>query len=178
MARVFSLVLVFFLAARADAQPSASGWEIYRNAKYGLTLRYPDELLRLERSTPQGDGDLYVARAGNAKLLIGALRNTDRTSPAAYRKMIEARSYAGFETTYRKSGEGWFVISGLGKGQIFYEKVMFSCGGALINSFALVYDVSQRATFDRVVEGIERSFRPDPRICDRVILSGTYFDPN
>lgn len=178
MARVFSLLLVFALASPAGAQPSTSGWQTYRNAKYGTTLQYPAALLRLERSTPEGDGDLYVARSGNAKLLIGALRNTDRTSLASYRKSIEARSYAGFDTTYRKSGEGWFVISGIGKGQIFYEKVMFSCGGVLINSFALVYDVSHRAVFDRVVEGIERSFRPDPRICDRVVLAGPHFDPN
>ena len=174
MARWFSLaLLLLFGGALAQAQPSASGWETYRNARYALTLRYPDRLFRLERSTEDGDGDLYVARSGTAKLLVGALRNTDSTTPAAYRRMIEARSYGGFDVTYRKGGQGWFVISGVGQGQIFYEKVMFTCGGALINSFALVYDVAERNVFDRVVEGIEPTFRPDYRICDRIILSGT-----
>ncbi len=172
MARWFSLALLLLIGAgSAEAQPSASGWVTYQNARYGVSLRYPDRLFRLERSSEGGDGDLYVARSGRAKLLIGALRNTDRTTPAAYRRMIEARSYRGFDVTYRKSGEGWFVISGTGQGQIFYEKVMFSCGGALINSFALVYDVAERNVFDRVVEGIEPTFRPDFRICDRVIFS-------
>ncbi len=174
MARWFSLaLLLLFGGGSAEAQPSASGWEIYRNTRYGVSLRYPDRLFRLERSSDGGDGDLYVARSGSAKLLIGALRNRDRATPAAYRRMIEARSYRGFDVTYRTGGQGWFVISGIGQGQIFYEKVMFSCGGALINSFALVYDVAERNVFDRVVEGIEPTFRPDFRICDRIILSDT-----
>ena len=44
---------------------------------------------------------------------------------------------------------------------------MFSCAGRLINSFAMVYPTDQRNTFDRVVEGMEKSFRPGRECEDR-----------
>jgi hypothetical protein len=43
---------------------------------------------------------------------------------------------------------------------VFYEKVMFSCGGRIISSFALIYPISSKAMFDPIVEGIEKTFRP------------------
>jgi hypothetical protein len=52
------------------------------------------------------------------------------------------------------------VLSGEGNGRIFYEKVMFSCGGRLINSFALHYSSDERGAFDALVERMEKSFRP------------------
>ena len=59
------------------------------------------------------------------------------------------------------------MLSGEGGGKTFYEKVMFSCAGRLINSFAMVYPTDQRDTFDRVVEGMEKSFRPARECGDR-----------
>jgi hypothetical protein len=47
------------------------------------------------------------------------------------------------------------VLSGEGKGKTFYEKVMFSCGGRLISSFAMIYPTEQRHIFDPVVERID-----------------------
>jgi hypothetical protein len=51
------------------------------------------------------------------------------------------------------------VLSGEGNGKTFYEKVIFSCNGRLINSFAMIYSTDEGRLFDRVVEGIEKSFR-------------------
>ena len=42
----------------------------------------------------------------------------------------------------------------------FYEKVMFSCRGRIISSFALIYPIASKAMFDPIVEGIEKTFRP------------------
>ena len=47
-----------------------------------------------------------------------------------------------------------------GNRKTFYEKVMFSCGGRIVNSFAMIYPTDQRRIFDPIVEGIEASFRP------------------
>jgi hypothetical protein len=35
----------------------------------------------------------------------------------------------------------WFVLSGTRDGTIFYERVTFTCGGKLINSWAMLYPV-------------------------------------
>ena len=47
---------------------------------------------------------------------------------------------------------------------------MFSCGGRLINSFAMIYPVAQRQIFDPIVERVENTFRPG-NDCERAGLS-------
>jgi hypothetical protein len=42
----------------------------------------------------------------------------------------------------------------------FYERVSFTCGGRLINSWALLYPVSERGIYDRIVEAIARTYSP------------------
>ena len=47
--------------------------------------------------------------------------------------------------------------------QIYYEKVMFSCGNQVVNVFAMVYPVAERKRFDPVVERMEDQFHPGQR---------------
>jgi hypothetical protein len=134
-------------------------WVIYRNERYGLSLRYPADVLQPERTSDAGDGQVFVSRDGNARLLVGGLANSDRQSPAAYQQQIARDSYADYQVTYRRVSSNWFALSGEGNGRTFYEKVIFSCNGRLINSFAMIYPTAESGLFDRVVEGIEKSFR-------------------
>jgi hypothetical protein len=59
-------------------------------------------------------------------------------------------------------------LSGEGNGKTFYEKVIFSCNGRVINSFAMIYPTAQSVLFDRVVEGVEKSFRAGLGSCPDV----------
>jgi hypothetical protein len=93
-------------------------------------------------------------------LLVGALPNAERQSVASYQDYVRRNSYPGFAIDYRPLGTNWFVLSGDGNGQTFYEKVMFSCDGRLINSFALIYPAADKRRFDVIVEGIQATFRP------------------
>ena len=63
-------------------------------------------------------------------------------------------------------GAGWSVLSGTRGETMIYEKVIFSCSGRVINSFALVYPIAERHLYDPIVEGIEDSFRPGVAGCD------------
>jgi hypothetical protein len=131
----------------------------YRNERYGFSLEYPAGVFTLERSSAAGDGVVFVA-GGDARLLVGALVNDRRYTPAAYQEHIARQSYGSYRLDYRRLGDTWFVLSGEGDGRIFYEKVMFSCAGRLINSFALFYPATRRDEFDPIVERIEKTFRP------------------
>ena len=91
---------------------------------------------------------------------MGALPNEARQSVAGYQDYVQRNSYPGFAIDYRPLGTNWFVLSGDSNGQTFYEKVMFSCDGRLINSFALIYPTADKRRFDAVVEGIQATFRP------------------
>jgi len=138
----------------------AEEWRQYRNERYGFTLVYPADLLIAERAADAGDGQVFASSDNEARLLVGALPNEAGYTPTTYQQYIARHSYADYQIDYRRTGGSWFALSGEGGGRIFYEKVMFTCGGRLINSFAMVYPSAQRHIFDPVVERIEDSFRP------------------
>ena len=110
---------------------------------------------------------VFVARGTDARLLVGALPNRDRHTVATYQDFVARKSYAAYQIHYRPRGNIWFVLSGDGDGKIFYEKVVFSCGGRLINSFALIYPAADRRKFDPIVERVEDTFRAGAARCDQ-----------
>ena len=142
----------------AWAQPPGD-WVEHRNDKYGFILEYPSDMFKLERTSEAGDGHAFVTADGKARLLVGALQNADGSTPAAYQAQVAEQSYGKFNVTYRPLGKTWFALSGVGNGEIFYEKVIFSCSGLLINSFAIIYSVDRRDVFDPLVERMEDTFR-------------------
>ena len=56
------------------------------------------------------------------------------------------------EITYQPRGRSWFVVSDYRGDQIYYEKVMFSCRGSIVNILAIAYPTFERGQFDPVVE--------------------------
>jgi hypothetical protein len=152
------LVLLVALGVTA-AQAAAEDWHTYSNERYGFSLQYPSSVFAVERTAAAGDGQLFVAKNSQARLLVGSLSNDGNFTPATYQAYIARNSYADYHISYRRQGGSWFALSGKGDGRIFYEKAMFSCGGKRINSFALIYPSHQRQVFDPIVERIESSFR-------------------
>ena len=72
------------------------------------------------------------------------------------------------EITYQPRGRSWFVLSGYRGDQIYYEKVMFSCGGRVVNILAIAYPTSERGQFDPMLERMEDTFKPKPRMRTRL----------
>lgn len=159
-------VVVVLSLACSVAQAQSSRWSEYRNEKYRLTLKYPYDLFVVERTAEAGDGQVFVTRKGDARLLVGALLNDAGFTPATYQDYIARQSYGEYEITYRPKGRTWFVLSGEGDGKVFYEKVMFSCAGRLISSFAMIYPKEKRAVFNPIVERMEDTFWAG-EACDR-----------
>jgi hypothetical protein len=147
----------------AASAASAQDWRTYSNARYGFSLQYPSDIFAVERTTEAGDGQLFIAKNGDARLLVGTLTNDTGFTPRSYQTYVAQNSYANYRISYRPVGGSWFALSGEGDGKIFYEKAMFSCAGRLINSFAVIYPSAQRHVFDLVVERVEDSFRPGRR---------------
>jgi hypothetical protein len=138
-------------------------WAAYRNERFGFTLSYPARVFHVEKRSEAGDGQVFISKDGEARLLVGAFSNSDKHTLASYQDYVLRNSYANYTVTYQRRGESWFVASGKGDGKTFYEKVMFTCGGQLINSFVMIYPDDQRSTFDPIVERIEDTFRPATR---------------
>jgi hypothetical protein len=159
MMRFFAGLIVIGLALPAPSMAQDLAWSDYRDERLGLSFSLPTRVFRLERSADAGDGHLFRTKDGRGQLLVGALENTEGHTPATYQRLIARRSYPGFDVDYAPVGRSWSVLSGERDGTIFYEKVIFSCGGAVINSFAMTYLTDQRNLFDSIVEEIEDTFR-------------------
>src|SRR4029453_18982152 len=87
-------------------------WIAYHNPRYGFSLSFPADIFKAERASEAGDGEVFVTKDGNARLLVGALENTDRHSPASYQDFIARQSYRDYLISYRPRGGSWFVLSG------------------------------------------------------------------
>ena len=153
------LLLCFALAAPAKGREAPSGWAPYVNERFGFSFRYPAGVFASERRTEAGDGEVFMGVRGNARLLVGAFENADGHTVASYMNYITRESYSGYNIDYAPRGQTWFVLSGENDQHVFYEKVMFTCGGRIISSFALIYPIASKAMFDPIVEGIEKTFR-------------------
>jgi hypothetical protein len=147
-------------AAEAQRRPPDLGWSTYRNERFGLQLEYPAGIFRPERAAAQGEGQAFVSEDGQARLLVGAFANTDGHNAESYQRYIVRESYGGARFDYAPRGRSWLVVSGTRADRMFYEKVFFSCGGQIINSFAMIYPLAERRLYDPIVERIEDTFRP------------------
>jgi hypothetical protein len=157
------LKLAFTLALVASALAANAqdlGWTTYSNPRFGGILRYPSEVFTSRRASEARDGVLFATEDGSAKLLVGAFENTEGYSPRSYQAFIARESYDGLRVDYAPVGQRWSVLSGTHGDTMIYEKAMFTCGGAVINSFALVYPIAEREFYDPIVEDIENSFQP------------------
>jgi hypothetical protein len=159
-----SLLALSGILAEATAAPGWD-WAEYRNERYGFSLQYPADIFVVERTAEAGDGQVLIAGEADARLLVGALPNEVGHTVASYQAHIARQSYRDYQIGYQRLGGSWSVLSGEGNGRVFYEKVMFTCAGRLINSFALIYPLERRHVFDPIVERIENTFRPG-RACD------------
>jgi hypothetical protein len=123
-------------------------------------IAYPTVLFAPDPERESEDGRAVVSPDGRARLLVGAFVNDQGTDLKAYRDFLLAESYAGATLDYAPVRDRWFVLSGTQADNVFYERVTFTCGGRIINSWAMLYPVSERRIYDRVVERVARSYSP------------------
>jgi hypothetical protein len=142
------------------AQQKLSGWETLTSERYGFLLAYPGSVFAVQDDAEQEAGHVLVSRDGKAKLLVGTFENDEQTSLEEYRAHLLTENYVGANVDYAPVKKKWFVISGTREGMHFYERVSFTCGGRLINSWALLYPAGERRFYDRVVEAIARTYTP------------------
>ena len=164
-ARLLSIVIAAVVcligAAVGEAATDQPGtWTSYRNARFGFMIAYPAAMFAPDPERETENGRAVVSADGRARLLVGAFDNADGTSLEDYRALLLRESYADAAIDYAPVRGKWFVLSGMRDGNMFYERVTFTCGGRIINSWAMVYPASERRTYDRVVERVARSYAP------------------
>lgn len=161
-------------AAAAPGDPA--GWTTYRNERFGFAFAYPNALFQpvppragdgLSDPAAERSGQAFTSRDGHAFITAVAAPNATGGGPLAYRARAIANSYARARITYDRVEGDWFVVSGFKGRDIFYERVLFSCGGRVVNAWVATYPAAQRARYDPIVEALARNFRPGPRAACR-----------
>lgn len=162
LAGALAAVLAAVASARSNAAPvvgTDGRWAVLSNDLYGFSIRYPRDVFQLVPRPDVADGALLESADGRARLLIGTFTNDDRVSLRQYRRTVLERSYDGAALDYAPVRDSWFVVSGTREGEMFYERVSFTCGGSRITSWAMTYPLAERAVYDRLVEDIAPTFR-------------------
>lgn len=162
LARLLFLAVLLKVSAVAAA---AQDFATYRNERHGFSLSYPAGAFRELAPPASEQGRVFVSRDGNARLLAGALPNADGMNLRDYRSLVLKESYPGAQIDYAPMRDNWFVLSGIRDGVMFYERVTFTCGGRLINSWAMLYPASDRQLYDRIVEHVARTYRAGEASC-------------
>lgn len=152
--------LTFGSALPANAGPVFTDWTTVKNDRHGFAIAYPTNVFEQKTQPTTDEGRVFVSKDGKAKLLVGAFANADNHSLAEYRDFLMTDQFAGAAIDYAPVRRKWFVLSGVRNGEIFYQRVSFTCGGRLINSWAMLYPESERKTYDRVVEAVARTYMP------------------
>lgn len=160
MVLLATLIAASLILAPAMARSWRDNWTTVLNERHGFAIAYPSELFERTGTPKTDEGEAFISKDGKAKLLVGAFENTDHQSLEDYRKYLINEQYSGAKIDYAPVKERWFVLSGDKDGQTFYERVSFTCGGKLINSWAMLYPTSERKIYDRVVEAVARTYTP------------------
>lgn len=157
----------FLVAAALFAAPAVDAARARFNAftsvehpELGFSIAYPTGVFQPSEAKSAGLGRVFVSPDGKAKLLVGAFDNGESTSLADYRAYLLESNYAGAAIDYAPVKKHWFVLSGERNGTMFYERVSLTCGGRVINSWAMLYPAAERAFYDRVVEAVARTYTP------------------
>ena len=164
ISRYRAFVGVWFLAVSgfgaAIASPKLDDWATLKNERHGFAIAYPIDVFEQKTEPTTDEGRVLLSKDGKAKLLVGAFENADSQSLQAYRQFLLDQQYAGATIDYSAGKQHWFVLSGTHNGEIFYQRVSFTCGGKLINSWAMLYPVEEKKTYDRVLTAIARTYSP------------------
>lgn len=159
-AQIMSAAIFLSGAFAAEARDRLGKWETIQSERYGFMIAYPGSVFTPSASPHSVEGHVLISRDGAARLLVGAFDNDSEASLAEYRAQLLSDNYSGAALDYAPIKKRSFIISGTRGEMHFYERVMFTCGGRLINSWALLYPVSERHIYDRIVEAIAPTYTP------------------
>lgn len=153
----FLTILGSFAAQAADGS-----WTTHTIERFGGTIAYPRDVFAPEpRDIDEGD-QVFVSADQEARLAVGSWLNEGGFSPRELKNNL-LRGAREASLTYEPGGKTWFVLSGYEGDDIYYQKIMFSCGGSVVTAFGLTYPTASRTGYDRIVEKMEDSFRPGRR---------------
>jgi len=135
--------------------------QVYGNARFGYSVKYPSDMLFPQGEADNGDGQRLLSKDAKAELAVYGAINIDYTSLEADFNQ-ESRGGMANDTkrvvAYKRMKDNWFVVSGFREGNIFYLK-RFLVGDYFI-TFDFSYPESEKAKWDPVLTKMVANFNP------------------
>ena len=127
----------------------ASGWKTYQDDRY--TFKYPAGLMTiLDRN---GGVELHSPDREFRMRASSRINSEKRTVESAWQQRLKEH---GRSVTYKKKGDGWFVVSGVEGGKTYYRKQFVS--PERMAELVITYPKSRASVYDPWVSEIEKSF--------------------
>ena len=141
--------LVCLLSGVVLAVQAAESYSVYENTRFNFSVEVPS-ILEPRGESPNGDGQLFSSRNGDATALVYGSHG----GPCTALGMIAdpARS----TITYRFAKDAASVVSGYWNGKIFYKKAIRKKDRCLM--LEIEYEVDSRKVYDLVTIRMEKSF--------------------
>jgi hypothetical protein len=144
-------LLAFGLAAMLSSRAEAQELRLYRDVEFGTTARVPATWAQSADETQQG-GMRFVSRDGSARMAVWSIADRGRSLRDYMREIAAA---GNVQVTYSPLRPGWFVLSGMRGGAIFYTRIMRACGR--LHHVALEYPAARKRALDALVTRVSRS---------------------
>lgn len=153
-----ALAIASSLLAAPTLAVQFNEWATVHNPKYGFSIAYPSSYLFPVKSRDDAEGRVMQSADGKAKLLVASFQNADNLTLDGYRDFLLSDVYANARIDYAPQRSRWFVLSGERGEEGFYERVTFSCGGRLINSWAMLYPLAERRFYEHMLDAIAKTY--------------------
>ncbi|MGQ0673500.1 MAG: hypothetical protein ACT4N2_11585 [Hyphomicrobium sp.] len=158
--RAVTTAAVVCLTAGVAFGARLTDWTTVASEEFGFMIAYPANVFTPDDARSRDGGHVLVSRDGRARLLVATFENDGNASLDDYRRQLLDENYPDADLDFTPVSRKWFILSGTQGETHFYYRVNFTCGGRLINSWALIYPVSERRFYDRVVEAVARTYTP------------------
>ena len=103
-------------------------WKTYTNERFGFSVCYPSDLLRLEPAPDDNDGQTFIGSNGAKIAAWGSWNAMDSTLADSAREDEKRLANDAGKVTYKVIRKGFYVISGRKGDHIFYNRTALANG--------------------------------------------------
>jgi hypothetical protein len=153
------LFVIFALILSSQTGFAADFYDTYVNHRYGYSIDYPKAILFPQGESDNGDGQTFLSKNTDARLLVyGSYNALEQSLEEIYREQSRGGTPEEPQkvVTYRLLKNNWFVVSGYHAGKIFYQKTIFHDNQ--LKTFLLEYDESRKNYYEPILKQLLKSF--------------------
>lgn len=157
---MYHFFLIFTLILWTPCLSAANVYDTYFNHRYGYAIEYPKNVLFPQGESDNGDGQVFLSKNTDARLLVYASYNAlEQSLEEIYREQSRGGTpeYPQKVVTYHLLKDNWFVVSGYNRGKIFYQKTILHDNE--LKTFVFEYDEKQKSLYEPMLKRLAKSFK-------------------